>query len=1091
MAGVLAVVLVVGGLAWSATSGRPAAAQRPSIFGGSLVLEDTRPLTVIDVATAQITVRLEGVNAQVGATNDGGVQPVAVTGGTVLVNRTTGTFNFLEADDYVTDPNGPGVGLGALAGSTAAQGFASGPDAYIVRAGPAATVSLVGQQTVAEAAKAQGSPGASRAVTAAPTAAVSPIGFSSLRSPVSLDPGSVTVSGPDLWLLEGAGPGCSVVRLHPDATSRQGLVPSTRSKTAAPCRRDAVESDRGAVGVATPGQVQVMPAAGPVQRVATPFTAAATRLLPVTGAQGQLWFLADGERGWELFGVDPLDRVQGPYRLSGLGARADPVVPALSRGFLYTLDQDQTGQPTLWTIDVANGHMAPLGGTPDYPLLSKSEKDSFHGAQIVAVGPRVVINNPQSLEAVVVFTDGTRLPVVVDKSQAVSVSTTGPADLSAKTPTTKPGSKAGKGQTPAEKSAVPVVQPVSQQVTCANTTQKPYAPQVTGVTPSSGSALIQWSYQLLDQTDCEPSSWSVQVKALTGGHQPASPVRVVYGQNQYLFTGLRPTTTYQVVVTAYINHQSTPSTPATFTTSARGPDAPLSVQTRADGRGDWVVSWTPCTEATNPNCVVPADQWTVTGAACAGSFVGTPPSVQVAGSQDSVTINAAALSMLGDSLSFSVQGRLASGLTGNPTGDHACTEAYQKPDPSAITVTGQGSAAPDGTITATITVAAQAGSSAPFGVPANQAEFVYTLAGGSGAQTVGPVNRTSEVLTGLPPGVSLTPSVEVYPAGHPDAAVTVTGKPFQQTLPWPDLSATSASGAVDPKDPNQGSVTVTFPPDLPAGPLSATAPISANSPGAGPEIQCGGPGGAVLPFPVQPVSSSHQLVFPMTDLVDEGGSCTVSLSLSDGANPNPYGGPSPDMTIPFTIGTQPDYSFVYSIPGCGNYQCGPLGKHYTVDVDAQTHPFQFQGGGDWSVIVRDTAFPQALDPCYTNQGLGTPPSFPYSFELPGKCLFSGSVTVTVGATYLGQANTYQAAATNTPGPPATTTTTSSTSTTSTTTTSTTTSSSSTTAAGASPARANPVAQQAVGWSFAGVAAAWPVGRRRWSRTRRKSRKADR
>jgi len=99
------------------------------------------------------SVRLAGVNAQVGALNDAEVQPVPVSGGTFLLNRMTGSFNYLEADDYVTDPTGQGVGLGNLIGSTGAQGFATGQNAYILRGGWFATVSLVGQQTVAQAAK--------------------------------------------------------------------------------------------------------------------------------------------------------------------------------------------------------------------------------------------------------------------------------------------------------------------------------------------------------------------------------------------------------------------------------------------------------------------------------------------------------------------------------------------------------------------------------------------------------------------------------------------------------------------------------------------------------------------------------------------------------------------------------------------------------------------------------------------------------------------------------------------------------------------------------------------------------------------------
>ena len=108
LTGLILVTLVVGSLIWAAASGSPVAAERPQLFASSLVLEDTRAaLTVVNVATAQATVRLDKVNAQVGAKNDQGVQVVPVAGGTVLVNTDSGSFNYLDADNYVADPNGP------------------------------------------------------------------------------------------------------------------------------------------------------------------------------------------------------------------------------------------------------------------------------------------------------------------------------------------------------------------------------------------------------------------------------------------------------------------------------------------------------------------------------------------------------------------------------------------------------------------------------------------------------------------------------------------------------------------------------------------------------------------------------------------------------------------------------------------------------------------------------------------------------------------------------------------------------------------------------------------------------------------------
>lgn len=1091
--GVLAVLLVAGGLVWSAASGRPVAAQRPAFFGGSLVLEDTRPLTVIDVATAQITVRLQGVDAQVGSSNYGDVQAVAVSGGTLLVNRVTGSFNYLEADDYVTDPNGPGVGLGSLPGSTGALGLAAGPDAYVLRGAARGTVSLVGQSTVAAAARAEA--GLSRpAVQAVPAAAVAPIGFAALPGSLSAQAGMATVSGRDLWVLAGEGFGCQVLELQPAPTSRQGLVSSRRAGFGRPCAVGAAEAGSAAVGVASPGQLLQFPSGSPAAaaptRVAVPFTSAATRILPVTGAGRDLWFVARVPSGWLVFGADPEGRILGPYPLAGLGLSADPVPPVLSAGFLYTLDQAASGQPTLWTIATANGHMAPLRGVPAYPVLSKAEKASFTGAQVLLDGPRVVFNNPQSLEAVVVFTDGSRPPAVVDKSRAVSISPTGPADLNVRTPTSRPGGPGKANAGGPARTPVPAVQPVSQQITCANTTQKPYAPQITDIVPSSGGAVIQWSYQLLDQTDCEPDSWSVAVTAVGGGHQPAHPLQVVYGQSQYQFEGLRPATTYQVVVTAYINRQSTPSAPVAFTTTARGPDAPLSVRTVADGHGDWVVSWTPCTETVKASCVVPAAQWSIVGAACGGSFVGTPPTVQVPGAQDSVTISAANLKMLGDSLSFTVQGSLASGLQGDPTGDRSCTEAWAAPQASAIGLQGSGAPAADGSVTATLVVTASGDPTAAFGVPPADSEFVYSI----GGRTVGPTSQTRVSVAGLPAGESFTPTVTVYPAGHQSAAVTVTGNSFSRTLPWPaDITAATATGGPDPSNPNQGSFTVNFPPDLPGGPLTAGGPDPASN--SGPVLQCGGSGGAPLQYPAQPVQAG-KLSFSVADLVHTGGTCNISFTLNDTANPDPYGGPSPVVQVPIQLGQYPSYQFTLALSSqCQTYgACGGITQPWELVISADSP--KMAAGGDWAVDSK-SGNPVIDTACGAHYPLSGPSDFPYTFDLPKTCLGSmaAQVHIYVSYTYVGTTQPVDLGAPPMPSPPATTTTTTVAPTTTTTTTTTTGSPGTTAKAAARPiatvlAAARPgrgpgaAARDAVGWLFTGLAAVGlGAGHRRRNRQR--------
>jgi hypothetical protein len=1053
--GVALVLAIAGGLLWSASAGHPVAAQHPRLFGGSLVLEDQRQLTVVDVATGAVVVGLQSVQAEVGAAADGDVQAVPVTGGTMLIDRSSGTFNLLGPDNYVLDAAGPGVGLGHLPGLTGASGLPAGPDAYIVRYAPRSTVSLVGAGTVLSGANLEGPPAPDSGRTGDPgltARVVTPLGFTALSGPVANQPGAGAVSHGDLWLLVGADASCQVRQLQAAAARPNGLISTLRATLPTSCRRAAVEAVPGAIGVAYPGQVRLFRSDRPGRAVDVPVpgTGPDTSFLPVEGAVGALWYLAAGASGWSVFGVTPAGRVVGPSPLDHFGPGARPVAPVESGGVLFTLDRAAVGQPGLWTILPATGAMIPLAGVSTYPRRVAAEQATFSDAEVLVDGPRVVFNNPGSLLAVMVFTDGSHSPVVIDKSSAVAISTVGP---------TVAAGNAGRhdgGRAPTPSTAAPratsLVQAVNPAVTCATTTQKPYAPQITSVAPSSGSALVTWSYLLLDQGDCEPDSWSVTVTALSTSRQPGQPVQVVDGQTQLEFYGLRPASTYQAVVRAYINKQSTASIPVTFTTAARGPDPPTFVHTVADGRGDWVVSWAPCTAA---DCFVPADTWNVVGMACGSSFVGQPPVLQVPSGHSSVTIDADRFGLLGDSLSFSVQGLLSSGPAGNPATDHACTEAWRPPNPGLISVGASGApASSPETITATLQVSARGVSAVEaFGSPST--EFVYSV----GGHTVGPVAAATVTVPGLAGGRLYTPSVEVFPTGHPDAAVVIPGPAFRRNLVWPSpptlaVRATPVVGS----NPDIGTLILSFV-GLPAGPA-----VADNG-----SITCGS---TQYPTLIQdrPVIN-NVLSVPRFDLVHFGGACQVSLVLASAAIPDPYGGVSSlPLSTSFVFGTQPAYRFTDQIsPACQHTFCRPGQQQLEVDY-AGPEPSVLKAGGNWEITSsggggrgQGRGDPGACD---ETVGLSPPPpTFPIIVPLPNTCLDATSVDITVTYMYLGQTTTV-AAGTPSGTPATTTTTTTSTSSTTTATTSTT----STTTPG-STTRITAVAQRA---ALAGPAGE-PVG----------------
>jgi hypothetical protein len=977
-----AVVAIVVALFAAAFGAGGLHARQPQVFGGSLVLDDDRPLTVVDVGTAAVTVRLQGVYQQVGAKSYADVEAVPLSSGTALVNRQTGTFNLLGEDNYVLDTAGPGVGLGPLPGLRAASALADGSSAFIIRYAPHSTVSLVDAGTVA-AANRSASSGSSRAVA--------PEGFAQLPGSVPDRPGAAVVSDGDLWALVQSGPDCALDRLHPQAGARNGLARTVVVARAGSCSATALEAlpGAGAPVLAQPGRVERFGEGKPTVTVPVPALSGVSTLLPVSfsadltpgtpstvaardrSASGvsTAWWLALGRHGWSVVGLSPANQVTPVRAVAGLGPRSRPAAPAESAGSLYTLDQAASGQPKLEVIDPQTGGSHAVVGMARYPARSRAERAGFEGAEVVVDGPRVVYNNPQSLLAAVVFTDGSHAPVIVDKSAALSVSAVGPGAVAggqAAPVTTGAGLEGSKASAPTTTPplTVPVAQPVSQQVTCANTTQKPYAPVITSVVASGNSALVSWAYHLLDQTDCQPDSWSVAVTPINGAPAPARPLQTVNGQEQLEVTGLHPGSSYQVVVTAYLNTESTASSPATFTTSSNGPEAPTAVHTVADGHGGWVVSWVPCSGAA---CYL-ADTWTVTGTGCgAGQFIGQPPSVQVPGDQTSVSISAAQLGLLGDALSFSVVGS-ASGLNGDPASDGACTQAWQPPNAATITLSASGTVSADGqSITATLTVAPTGAPAQAYG--ASSAVFVYSV----GGVTVGPTNATTVTVPGLPAGGTFTPTVAVYPAGHPQAAVTVTGQPFSQTIAWPSTLTMAVEAHVAP-DPNSGSLAVAFA-GLPTGSYAASG-----------QLVCASTGLAVN----GPLVGNLLVVAPI-NLDAMGGQCSLDVSLKDTAVPNPYGVVSPTMSAQFTIGQLPAYSFGVSAgPGCAR-GCTP--GQVVVSFGGPQEP---RAGTDWVVTI-----PGGGGCAVTTPPTKTP-AFPLTVSEPANCGLPVGDEVTVSYEYLGQ-----------------------------------------------------------------------------------------
>ena len=92
--------------------------------------------------------------------------------------------------------------------------------------------------------------------------------------------------------------------------------------------------------------------------------------------------------------------------------------------------------------------------------------------------------------------------------------------------------------------------------------------------------------------------------------------------------------------------------------------------------------------------------------------------------------------LLGTELTFSVEGVGSTGLVGAPTSDHACTQAWQPPDPAAVQLLA--AAAPAGqTVTASLQVVASGGAALAYG--GDRVTFTYSV----GGHTVGPTTAVS------------------------------------------------------------------------------------------------------------------------------------------------------------------------------------------------------------------------------------------------------------------------------------------------------------------------------------------------------------
>ena len=873
VAGASVVVLALVAVLVAALVVEPRSAQRPEVVTGSLILEDDRPPVVVDLATGRPSIRLKDVFAQVGAESYSDVQIVELDTGSMLVNRRTGMFNLLNRGHLAVKREGDGVGLGDTDDVESAGAVAAGNAAYIIQRSATATrVSLVGRDTVEAAVQA----------TAAGGGTVRPRGFVEIDNVVLDEPGRVLGDGHALWVLAGAGDDLEVLRIEPDRDRPRVLTVDAEATVEAPAALALHHTDGHRVAVVGADGGRLLGGEGGEAALADDGEGADT-VLPVDTETGPATFLRHLPDGWEVVtaGADgALDRAA----IEGIGdQQLTPGATAGGEVWTYVLPAagsapaaGDDGQPALLRID-RTGQAEPVAGMDRYPRKAAGELAGFEDAAVVARSGRVVFNNPASVLAVMAFAEGDRPPVVIDKSTAIDVSANG-AVATGEEETPDPGEAAA--EPPAEEPGVDAPAPatVSEDARCAETDSQPRVPVLKAPSMSVRTATITWSYPLLDNADCHPSSFSVSVRALQG-RQPAQPFVEVVGQTSTVVSGLRPATGYEFIVTAYLNDRSTPSLPRTGTTLPTGPVAPTGVQVTADGQGGWGVTWQSCG---GDECDVPVGEWVVTGSRCGGGFVGEPPVVRVDGTTHTATIDGVARGLLGAELSFRVQGVGYDGLAGDPAASAQCVEAWRPPDPARMDLTAAASPALDGTVTARLAITTAGPLIEAFG--SRDVELTYDVSG----RTVGPTRALAVEVPGLDPGQTHEPRVTVTPVEHPEAAVVLSGPSFSQTLPWPSMSM-SAELREDPLNPNVGALVIEFR-NRPSVDMDAVGSITCGSHRTG------------IRQRVQPATDT---ITVSRDLVSSGGVCHIELRLRE-TSTQLFGTESPALSADIEVGDQVD-----------------------------------------------------------------------------------------------------------------------------------------------------------------------------------------
>lgn len=805
-------VLVAAAVAAASYLIRPDQARSFDLLHGSLFLTDQVAPVGVDLASGKPTLRLVGADKQVGAKRPSDLALVGVEGGTVMFDRTTGEFNMVDDTGFVIKHDGGGVRLPRRNDETTSSAFAPGGGieagvpgaAYILRTGPAGTnVLLVNRSNVETASRGVG--------TVRPTASLT------TKDVASADSGAAAGADGALWVLFGSGPRHTIRQLSvpPNSNAGSGLASAERGTVEGPA---AIASSTGgsgatAVAVASAGAIRYFPAAGEgssrqdARTVALRTPAGVDSILPVSNAQGRLPFLLHAAGGWSVVSIaaDGTD-LRGPHLITGIPADARLAPPVWSGGALYTVDRAPQGTGQIYRIAAGGGGATPIAGAATYPLASRggqvAESADFGDAYVVAEGSRVIVNSPGHADAVVLFTDGSRRPLIIQKGSAVDVSAAGGAEALTRD-NLNPSDENGKRPKDGGAVSKPASQQINNKVDCTRVEQKPHIPVLGTPVPGSRSVGLTWTYPTLDPQDCVPSTYVVSVTALSADAPAPGGSATVQGQTSANITGLYPQTQYEVTVAAYLHGQGTVSRPIRVTTGPEGPAAPTNLLVRTDAAGNWNVSWDGCVDV-RAGCVA-VSSWRVIPSFCDGrGLSGAPKPFEVSADPSAdrqpPAVYRGGDALLGRGLQFVVEGTGDAGQIGTPSARSACAYSHSPPIAGAMRLSASQPADTAFGSPSSTNVTLDLGGNPVLNAGGVGATVMFTLTGDGSTQTRGPIefdgrqSKLSASFGDVRAGVAYSVGAIVQP-GHGGGGVSLGPVRVSTRANWP---ATALKGNCAP-----------------------------------------------------------------------------------------------------------------------------------------------------------------------------------------------------------------------------------------------------------------------------------------------------